>query len=106
MNEDDMQHAVDFYKDPDNQVPAGPARRRVAPRLTSLVPVRFPQDMIAAAKRLADIDGMTVSSWIRRLVAIEIKRREPPVTSTASPTGGVGLNQPLTSSAGLDRIAS
>src|ERR1700733_3365897 len=106
MNKDDMQHAVDFYKDPDNQAPAGPAYRRVAPRLSSTVPVRFPQDMIAAVKRLADVDGMTVSSWIRRLIAKEIKRREPPVTTTTSTGTGVEVGQPQTSSAGLERIAS
>src|SRR5215475_939429 len=101
---DDMRHAVDYYKDPDNQVPAGPAHRRTTPRLTSLLPIRFPEEMIAAAKRLADIDGMTVSSWIRRLVAKEIKRREPPVTATAVSWSGIEVKvktQPLTSTAGI-----
>jgi hypothetical protein len=100
--DDAQQHSIDFYKDPDNQVPAGPAYRRVGPRLSSTVPVRFPQEMIAAVKRFADLDGMTVSSWIRRLVAKEIKRREPPVTMTAAalPDNGMQQGSPFTGSSG------
>lgn len=96
--DDAKQQSVDFYKDPDNQAPAGPGYRRVAPRLTSTVPVRFPAEMIAAVKRLADFDGMTVSSWIRRVIAREIKRREPPVTLTTVTQPGIGINVPDTSS--------
>ena len=76
--------ALDYYKDPENQIPAGPAYRRKAERLSSTMPVRFPQEVIAAVKRLAELDGMTVSSWIRHVVAKEIKRRQPAVTVTAS----------------------
>jgi hypothetical protein len=78
----------DFYQDPEHLVPAGPARRRERPTMSGMVPVRFPQDMIAAVKRFASQDGMTVSTWIRRLVAKEIERREPPATATgpAEPT--------------------
>jgi predicted DNA binding CopG/RHH family protein len=100
--DDAQQQSIDFYKDPENQIPAGPAYRRAAPRLSSTVPVRFPQDMIAAVKRLADLDGMTVSSWIRALIAKEIKRRVPPVTLTAAtgPENGMQQGSPETSSAG------
>lgn len=35
----------EFYADPENQTPQGPARRRKA-KLTELVPVRFPLDTL------------------------------------------------------------
>lgn len=69
--------AYEFYADPANQVPAGPPVRRTRGRLSATVPVRFPEAMIEAIKRLADRDGVTVSSWIRRLVAREVMRRQP-----------------------------
>ncbi len=74
--------AADFYADPANQVPVGPARRRTAPRrpLTGHVPVRFDDKTIAAVKERAEADGMTVSAWIRRLVASELSPTE--TTST------------------------
>lgn len=78
--EDDM--TEDFYQDPEHLAPAGPARRRQRPIMSGMVPVRFPQDMIAAVKRFAGQDGMTVSNWIRRLVMKEIERRQPPATAT------------------------
>jgi hypothetical protein len=87
--EDDM--TEDFYEDPAHLVPAGPARRRQRPIMSEMVPVRFPREMIAAVRRLADFDGLTVSSWIRRLVAKEIKRREPPVTVTGSAGQSPGI---------------
>jgi len=48
--------------------------------------VRFPPSVIDAVKRLADRDGVTVSSWIRRLVIREVMRRQP--------TAVTGLSQP------------
>lgn len=83
----------DFYQDPAHLAPAGPARRRQRPIMSSMVPVRFPQDMIAAVKRFASQDGMTVSTWIRRLVAKEIERRQPPSTATgpAGPQPGIQI---------------
>lgn len=69
---------AEFYADPANQVPAGPAQRRKAPRrpLTGHVPVRFDDKTIAAVKERAEADGMTVSAWIRRLVARELSPSE------------------------------
>ena len=40
------QEEHDFYADPENQTPQGPARRRNS-KLTELVPVRFPPDTLA-----------------------------------------------------------
>lgn len=55
----------------------GAGRRRTANGLSSHVPVRFSPEMIEAVKRLADEDGLTVSSWIRGLVSTELERRVP-----------------------------
>lgn len=73
----DVRQAHEFYTDPENQVPAGQARQRMGRRLSATVPVRFPQAVIDAVKRLADRDGVTVSSWIRRVVMHEVMRRQP-----------------------------
>ncbi len=74
----------EFYRNPANQVPAGPAYRRQGRRLSATVPVRFPQSLIDAVKRLADRDGVTVSSWIRKLVTREVMRRQPADVTIAS----------------------
>jgi hypothetical protein len=80
----DPTEAQQFYADPENQVPAGQAYRRTGPRLSATVPVRFPQAVIDAVKRLADRDGVTVSSWIRRLVTEEMMRRQPAAVTEPS----------------------
>jgi hypothetical protein len=91
MNDGHMndQEALDFYRDPVNLEPGGPSYQRKGPRLSSTVPVRFPQQMITAVRRFAAQDGITVSTWVRRLVASEIERREPPTTTTATDTIGL-----------------
>ena len=91
--------AHEFYADPKNQVPAGPAYRRTGRRLSATVPVRFPQAVIDAVKRLADRDGVTVSSWIRRVVVREVMRRQPTaVTGSSQPVRFEAVNpsSPLT----------
>lgn len=77
---------ADFYAVPANQVPAGPAQRRLAPRrpLTGHVPVRFDDNTIAAVKERAEAEGMTVSAWIRRLVARELSPVEATSNSAAN----------------------
>lgn len=80
----DPMQAYEYYKEPENQEPAGPAQRREGRRLSSMMPVRFSREMIDAVKLFADQDGITVSAWIRRLVGREILRRRPPVTTVAS----------------------
>ena len=67
--------ACAFYEDSANLEPAGPARRRQRPALSSFVPVRFTPEMIADVKLLAAADGMTVSAWVRNAVRGEIARR-------------------------------
>ena len=63
-----------FYAVPENQMPQGPARRR-RERLTEMVPVRFPADVLDEIRRRADLDDRSVSAWIRRAVEHEIHRQ-------------------------------
>lgn len=92
--------AADFYADPTHQVPVGPARRRSAPRrpLTGHVPVRFDATTIADVKERAEANGMTVSAWIRRLVARELA---PVETTAAQGSDAVVVHIP----AGTRRVA-
>ena len=57
----------DFYADPENQTPQGPARRR-GRGLTEMVPVRFAPEVLAAVRERADHEDRSVSNWIRRAV--------------------------------------
>lgn len=61
-----------FYSDPENLTPLGPARRRKQ-RLTELVPVRFPPDVLEQVKAAAEADDRSVSSWIRQAVNRELQ---------------------------------
>jgi hypothetical protein len=63
----------DFYADPENQTPQGPPRRRRA-RLTEMVPVRFPPELLDEVRRRAGDDDRSLSSWIRRAVEHELER--------------------------------
>ena len=63
----------DFYADPKNQTPQGPARRR-NPKLTELVPVRFPPETLEQIRLAAGADDRSVSSWIRRAVEHELAK--------------------------------
>jgi hypothetical protein len=102
----DARQAQEFYADPENQVPAGQAHRRTGRRLSATVPVRFPQPVIDAVKRLADRDGVTVSSWIRRLVIREVMRRQPvAVTAPSQPARFEGLTTPAPQSATEAQVA-
>lgn len=62
-----------FFADPANQAPQGPARRRRAP-LTEMVPVRFPEATLEEIRRRAEADDRTVSAWIRRAVEHELQQ--------------------------------
>ena len=66
------QEEHDFYADPENQIPQGPARRRNS-KLTELVPVRFSPDTLAKIRDAADADDRSVSAWIRRAVDHELE---------------------------------
>ncbi len=64
----------DFYAQPENQEPQGPARRRRPSRLTEVVPVRFPAALLEEIRRRADADDRSLSAWIRRAVEHELRR--------------------------------
>jgi predicted HicB family RNase H-like nuclease len=64
----------EFYAQPENQEPQGPARRRRDSRLGPAVPVRFPPELLEQARRAADADDRSLSSWIRRAVEHELRR--------------------------------
>lgn len=80
MNDEEA-HA--FYSNPEHLEIAGPGQRRERAMKTVMTPIRFAPEMIAAVKRFASEDGMTVSTWIRAIIAREIQRRQPPATSAA-----------------------
>lgn len=61
----------EFYAEPENQTPQGPARRR-RPRLTEMVPVRFSSETLDEVRRRAEAEDRSVSNWIRRAVEHEL----------------------------------
>jgi len=65
----DEEHA--FYANPENQEPQGPPRRRT-PRLSAMVPVRLPPELLEEIRQRAEADDRSVSSWIRRAVEHEL----------------------------------
>jgi hypothetical protein len=66
---DSVQAPFDYYEGPARHEPApGAPRRRPERPLTQHMPVRFPAETIEQVRRLAEVDGMTVSAWIRRAV--------------------------------------
>jgi hypothetical protein len=81
---DDAQ-AADFYANPENLRVDGPPRRRTGGSpLSAHVPIRFSPALAAAVKALADRDGVTVSTWVRTVVAREVQRRTPSYTQARS----------------------
>lgn len=69
----DQEHA--FYADADNQTPQGPAtRRRRGSRLSTPIPVRFPEELLHEVRDRAAADDRSVSQWIRRAVEHELAR--------------------------------
>src|SRR5579859_5636381 len=105
----DLSSAAEFYANPENREPVGPARRPRHRQLTSHVPVRFDPLTIAAIRMLAWRAGISVSSWIRTAVEREVERQLP-VPMTAGWTPGISLQQPpldaaTTNPAYLNRMA-
>jgi hypothetical protein len=84
--------AHDFYNDPDHLAAAGPGQRREQPMKSGMIPVRFAPEVIAVVRRFASQDGVTVSTWIRRLVGREIQRRQPSATAVTAEPPSVRLH--------------
>ncbi len=61
----------DYYAQEDNQQPQGPPRRRKT-RLTEMVPVRFPPELLDEIRQRAEADDRSLSSWIRRAAEHEL----------------------------------
>jgi predicted HicB family RNase H-like nuclease len=61
----------EFYAQPENQVPQGPPRRR-RERLSEMVPVRFPPELLEEVRQRAEADDRSLSAWIRRAVEHEL----------------------------------
>ena len=69
--------ACAFYEDSANLEPAGPARKRQRPALSSFVPVRFTPEMIADVKLLAAADGIaSYDEWQRKAI-LEARAKDP-----------------------------
>ncbi len=62
-----------FYADPEHQRPQGSPRRRRG-KLSEMVPVRFPPELLDGVRRRAGDDDRSLSSWIRRAVEHELQR--------------------------------
>lgn len=60
-----------FYARPENQEPQGPGRRRKS-KLSAMVPVRLPPELLEEIRQRAEADDRSVSSWIRRAVEHEL----------------------------------
>jgi hypothetical protein len=88
--------AAQRYADPENLTPVGPALplRNTRRNLAKHVPVRFSAELIAAVKHLADLDGTTVSTWIRTVVSREVDRRQRRPETTHSPGGHLDITSP------------
>lgn len=103
----DDREAYEFYANPANRAVSGPGRKRQGqqPRLSGMTSVRFTPEVIETVKGIALGEGVTVGSWIRRLVdrAIEAHRRQHPADIIEG-SGQRGTPRALRSS--LDRPRS
>jgi hypothetical protein len=98
---DSDREAYEYYADPANRELRGTPRKRKAPRLTGMTSVRFDPAAIEAAAAIAHAEGITVSSWIRRLVQREI---EPPRLAEVA-DAVTGERYPVPADA-LERVAA
>ena len=69
------EEAAEFYADPANQAPGIAGGKRSRPALSSHVPVRFRPEIIEQVRIVAERDGVTVSTWIRSVVARAVTAR-------------------------------
>jgi predicted HicB family RNase H-like nuclease len=61
-----------FYAQSENQEPQGAPRRRRNARLSMIVPVRFPPELLDEVRAQAHADDRSLSAWIRRAVEHEL----------------------------------
>jgi hypothetical protein len=63
----------EFYAQPENHTPNGPARRHEQ-NLTEIMMVRFEADVLDEVRRRAGADDRSVSAWIRRAVEQALRK--------------------------------
>ncbi len=63
-----------FYAQPENQEPQGSPRRRRSSHLSTIVPVRFPPELLNEVRAQAKADDRSLSAWIRRAVEHELNQ--------------------------------
>ena len=70
MNAEPMtpEEEFEFYSQPENPRPQGPAQRRT-PRQSDPIAVRFPPSVLEHIGALAAAEDRSVSSWVRRAVS-------------------------------------
>ena len=79
--------AFKYYDDPARREPAPESPHRLSSRvLTQQVPIRFPAETIEVAREVAEKDGMTVSSWIRRAVEHAVREQGAPAADAKDTT--------------------
>lgn len=61
----------EFYAQPENLEPQEPPRRR-RERLSEMVPVRLPPELLEELRQRAEADDRSLSAWIRRAVQHEL----------------------------------
>ena len=76
------QQEHEFYQDPRNLEPQGPAVRR-KPTLSETVPVRLAPEMLDEIREAADAEYRSVGSFIRVALANELARRRASKRSSA-----------------------
>jgi len=94
----DDREAYEYYADPANQVPVGPARKHPKDQLTRVLSARISPSLINQVTAAAGAEGRSVGSWVRRALrdaleqsgwrADERRRREAAQANTAEVTGG------------------
>lgn len=93
----DDRAAAEFYADPDNVRAGQNVTPSVKRGLGGHIPVRFPPEMVEQIKLVAQQDGVTVSTWIRRLVANELVRRAVPRSAAVYKVEWVQVHTPAKS---------
>lgn len=76
---------MDYFDDPSKLRLRGAPRGRSGEALTKHVPIRFGPELLDGVRVLAARDGVSVSSWIRRIVDEEVRRRLSYESVTSSP---------------------
>jgi hypothetical protein len=86
---DDMPDMKAEPGDDEFELRGRPRQRETRTRLTRHFPIRFSPETLARIKSVADRDGVTVASWVRRVIDRELERRLPHEPATELRPRGV-----------------